>query len=718
MRTEEEIFVDLTTVCRSPGYIHAIAHLCFTNTFAGYTEVLTAKDLEPLYSRFRLIRTELSMLIGLLVQEEISYSIPDPDVFQTYLDRTDALLKEMHDALSSLAYPNLEPEILSEPNFQTFTQGKDFREMMFYGSESAFNFQYRDFAPQKYMEDDQWLIANKGFSIGEAREVVQAIEKIRDKKVNSTRQGFHHIPPEDFTFLPDFTFHVAEVAGITGVSESTTENVLDAFALPVRERNRGFRSPQDFNATNATPLLRKSTNEYILFQQYSLDESLYQSPFYWLGADKEYAAAAAENRGKFTEVFCRERLELVFGESNVYPNVRIVESKRRIRGEIDVLVVFGNRAIVVQAKSKQLTLESRKGNDRQLRDDFKKSVQDSYDQGFLCAESLNNPRFSLVEADGQELAFPYEPKEIYILCVVADHYPALYFHVRQFLRFKKTDLIPQPLILDVFALDAITEMLQSPLYFLSYVHRRVNYSDKILASHEMTILSYHLKQNLWLNDELDILCIGDDFGAHLAIAMTVRREGLEGRETPEGILTQFQNTALNRIVQQIEAIPEPAAIDLGYLLLTLGEKVFLNLGKLIERICKLARQDGQNHDFTISLRPADAGITVHSNWDPDEVALPLLQRHAEQRKCHQRANRWFAICIDPSTLSFRFILSLDFQWQRSEGLDSHIQHLPAPVNLSEALGSNLGRLKAGRNSLCPCGSGNKFKRCCLGKKTV
>ena len=135
---------------------------------------------------------------------------------------------------------------------------------------------------------------------------------------------------------------------------------------------------------------------------------------------------------KFTEVFCRERLELVFGESNVYPNVRIVESKRRIRGEIDVLVVFGNRAIVVQAKSKQLTLESRKGNDRQLRDDFKKSVQDSYDQGFLCAESLNNPRFSLVEADGQELAFPYEPKEIYILCVVADHYPALYFHVRQF----------------------------------------------------------------------------------------------------------------------------------------------------------------------------------------------------------------------------------------------------------------------------------------------
>ena len=41
-------------------------------------------------------------------------------------------------------------------------------------------------------------------------------------------------------------------------------------------------------------------------------------------------------------------------------------------GEIDVLVIFGDRAIVLQAKSKRLTLEARKGNDNQIKDDFKK----------------------------------------------------------------------------------------------------------------------------------------------------------------------------------------------------------------------------------------------------------------------------------------------------------------------------------------------------------
>lgn len=718
MRTEEEIFADLAKICRSPGYIHAIAYLCVTNTIVSYSEALTAEDLQPLYSSSRLIRTELSTLIGLLIQGEFSYSIPHPDVLQTYIDRTKALLEEMHAALAGLAFHNFNPENLSDPKFQPFTQGKDFREMIFYGGESAFSFQYRDFTLKKYAEDDQWLIANKGFSIGEAREVVQAIEKIRNKKVHFTWQGFRHIPLENFTFLPGLTIHVAEVAEITGVSESTTEKVLDAFALPVDERNREFRSLQDFNATNATPLLRKSTDEYILFQQYSLDESLYESPFYWMGADGKYSAAASENRGKFTEDFCRERLELVFGKSNVYPNVSIVESKGRIHGEIDVLVVFGDRAVVVQAKSKQLTLEARKGNEGQIRGDFKKSVQDSYDQGSLCAVSLNDPRFSLVNADGQELVFSYELKEIYILCVVADHYPALNFQVPQFLRCQKTDLILPPLILDVFSLDATTEMLQSPLYFLSYVHRRVNYTEKILASHEMTILSFHLKQNLWLKDEFDLYWLEDDFVDDLEIAMTVRREGIEGRDTPEGILTRFQTTALGRIVQQIEEIPEPAAIEFGYMLLTLGEETFLNLEKLIEKMGNLSEQDGQNHDFTIAFESADAGLTIHCNSDPDSVALPLLQKHAEVGKYRQHASKWFGVCIEPSDLLFRFILSLDFNWQQNESMDSYIQNLPAPVNLSESLGSNRGKTKVGRNSLCPCGSGYKFKRCCLGKQTV
>ena len=76
----------------------------------------------------------------------------------------------------------------------------------------------------------------------------------------------------------------------------------------------------------------------------------------------------------------------MFGTDRVFQNVEILKSTGQILGEIDVLVIFGNRVIVLQAKSKKLTLEARKGNDRQLQEDFKKAVQDAVDQSFKCAE--------------------------------------------------------------------------------------------------------------------------------------------------------------------------------------------------------------------------------------------------------------------------------------------------------------------------------------------
>jgi hypothetical protein len=57
----------------------------------------------------------------------------------------------------------------------------------------------------------------------------------------------------------------------------------------------------------------------------------------------------------------------VFDDERVYGNVDIRETKATKTGEIDVLVVWGDRAIVVQAKSKRLMLEARKGNDQVMR---------------------------------------------------------------------------------------------------------------------------------------------------------------------------------------------------------------------------------------------------------------------------------------------------------------------------------------------------------------
>jgi len=55
------------------------------------------KDTLPMFSHDRLIRTEISTLIGLMIQGEMDWTIPSPHVLQQQIDRTDALLKELHE---------------------------------------------------------------------------------------------------------------------------------------------------------------------------------------------------------------------------------------------------------------------------------------------------------------------------------------------------------------------------------------------------------------------------------------------------------------------------------------------------------------------------------------------------------------------------------------------------------------------------------------------
>ena len=177
-------------------------------------------------------------------------------------------------------------------------------------------------------------------------------------------------PPQNWTMLPTFTFTARELSQWSGADLGLVESVLAAFSLPVGNVNAEFESLSDFNAANAAPLLRREDNQIVLFQHYSLLEALYEVPFFWMADDPKYFPTASRHRGSFTEQFSRECLERVFG-CHVYPNVDIVRKKGEKIGEIDVLIYFGHRAILLHAKSKRLTLRARKGNDFQIKDDFK-----------------------------------------------------------------------------------------------------------------------------------------------------------------------------------------------------------------------------------------------------------------------------------------------------------------------------------------------------------
>jgi hypothetical protein len=595
-----------------------------------------------------------------------------------------------------------------------FGRGDVLREAIFYSGDSAYSFQYRDFAPKKYGRDDAWLETHKGFSIAEGRQVADAVGRLQNEKLSRflTAQGRKAF---DQSVLEGFKFTAEEVAEYSHLSIECIRAVMDAFCLELGERNQTFRALHDFNVISGAPLIQTAEGEYLLFDAYNLLEALYEAPFYWMGADKTYSPTALNHRGLFTEEFSRERLEDVFGKKHVYANVHIVESKGRRLGEIDVLVVFGDRAIVLQAKSKRLTLESRRGNDKQIQDDFKKSVQDAYDQGYLCASVLSDPDYQLKDATGNGVPLPVPLKEIYVLCVVSDHYPSLAFQARQFLEVKESETIKPPFVIDVFALDVIAEMLDSPLRLLSYVNRRTGYADRVLAAHELTTLGYHLKSNLWLDADDSMLVLSDYLSTDLMIAMAARRDGVAGQKTPDGILTRFNGTPVGAIIGQIEDVAEPAAIDLGFLLLTLGEDAVGLANKAIPKIARMARSDGKPPDMTVAIDKESAGLTIHATARSDEVASAALRDHCLRRKYLQKASTWYGMCLRPSDAQLRFALKLDFPWSQEPQMDQALKDMEKPITPLQAFAELKRKPKTGRNEPCPCGSGRKYKKCCLYK---
>lgn len=673
--------------------------------------------MRKMFSPSRLIRTEISTLFGLMIKADIDWTIPSPKTTQEFIDSTERLLEELHHCLSREFFTDLTKEAVESGSFDPFSRGEVLREPIFYSGESAYNFQYLDLAARKYAADAPWLSANCGFTIDQATRVAKAVEEVHADRFEGLRERMRRLHPDEWTMLPLFAFTTDEIVAKANLSNDTVERVLEAFVLATTERNVEFNALHDFNVVAAKPLIRMPSGEILSLQAYSLAEAIYEAPFYWMAQDKAYQPTLTKNRGEFTENFVAERLSLVFGVDHVHSSIDIFESKSTKVSDIDVLVVWGNRAIVVQTKSKRLTLEARKGNDQIIRDDFQKAVQAAYNQGAICAKCLLDKRYRLVAPDGREVALSNEIKDVYLFCVVSDHYPALSFQTRQFLKTQNIDRTQAPLVMDIFTVDAMTEMLQSPLQFLSYVNRRANYADQLMASGELTILGYHLTKNLWVDDGVGLMQLHDDFSAGLDIAMAVRRTGMKGAATPDGVLTRFGETTIGRVVREIETRADTATIDLGFLLLALSEQAVTETSHVINRLAARTRADGKVHDATFAFKDG-SGITFHCTDEPLAIAGPRLESYCERRKYKERAKEWFGLCMSSKGQDVRFGVSLMFPWIEDEVMEQRTRDMQAPLPIDQALAavlkSPLRSKKIGRNDSCPCGSGRKYKKCCLG----
>ncbi|WP_053005826.1 nuclease-related domain-containing protein [Kiloniella spongiae] len=707
-RSEKDILNELEALSSSAGYQHLIANLSVENNFISFGEKVTGDTMMQVKRDDRLIRNEIQLLISLMVKSKIHNVIPSPEEMARMHHETQSLLLELHKVLSPqlIVGDQVNPSIMDD-----IGTGQFLREPFFYSGESAFMIQYLDLAKIRYDKDADWFKENKGFSVTECCDLCYALMDLLNEKLHEFRQQNHNF--DQFTCLPIFEFCADELTKRTEVKKQSVEAFIKTFSIPSTPCNTGYVSINDFSLTNAQPFIPLPNGRYVLYDMFTLAESFYVSPIFWMRDNKEYRPLAEKHRGDFTEEFSAERLRSVFGEKRVFTNINILGETDDIAGEIDVLVVFADRAIILQAKSKPLTLKARSGDNKAIKSDFEKAVQHAYKQGYNCAKLIQDNNYRLETSDKKIISIRRSFAEIFIGCVVAESYPALGFQVRKFLKYDSTEIIRDPYVFDVFYLDALCEFLDTPLHFINFLYRRSLYNEKIASMLEYEVLAYHMKYNLFFDDEkVDFIDLGEDFSADLDASFYVRRLGWPGERTPDGLLTRYANKPIGNLLDAIGQCDQDGMIDLGYHLLEKSEEALGEVNDSLEYAAHKINQTKKT--FTLSFGSKQGGLTILFSFIPHELRQDHLMAHCEMYRYKERADTWFGLAIAlTSGKPFEFGGYLKCPWKYDREKDEIVRNHVTKQKVRKISMLNQSLHKVGRNEPCPCGSGKKFKKCCL-----
>ena len=706
-RPENAIFADLERLCRAPGYVYALAVICVQNDWVAAAGSLTANAFSHLYAGSHLIRPEVSALIYLLARHPIDHTRPSIRVVQEYVQRTHLLLKELHSAIAFESFAPLVARASSGQNLST--DDLISRETLLYSGDTAYHFQYLHLAKERYRNDTIWFKQAHAPSVDEIHRTLASIVRVQQNKARRTLTSQSAQSPA--LLLDIFTFTVDEVSVDCQMDPSIVRRVTDLFALSPQATRFSVLRIDDFNPISAWPLLLRHEDTFVLFQFYTLMESFYVSPAYWMRDDSAYAGTASANRGKAAELLARDSLTPVFGKTRVYTNVDIYRGRNRL-GEVDVLVAYADRLILFQAKAKGLTLAARRGDNREIRSDFQKAIQDSYDQAHRCALAILDPSNRVFTANGDSLNLRWPIKEIYPVCIVADHYPALSWQTRQFLAVHRSKKILAPLTLDIFALDTILEFLATPAEFLNYLCLRARFREKSIANIEHTFLSYHLKRNLWIDQDYDYVMLEDDISQDLDAAMCVRRLGVNGAETPDGILTRMRDTVFGRIVDCLRCHEHPATICLALFLLQCSSDVWRQMDLAIGSLRREVSANAESRSISSVVGESGVGLTVKCVSSHGVPPVESLRDTCTAHKYKRRVGMWVGVIVSASDGIVRDVVCLEYPWRRSPEMEHRLVERREHTSILGVRTAS-GLRAVGRNAPCPCGSGKKSKKCCM-----
>ncbi|MBC7285293.1 hypothetical protein, partial [Hoeflea sp.] len=419
-RHMDVIFEELRSLAQSQGSLHDISGIIYRDWVLN-VDLKEAKVTDAPSERWstdKLNTNELLLLLGLLVQSTDDRTYANIIAKSEFASKADRLLRELHDRINADAASVFDPESHKFLE-KSESLGMFAREAIYYGPASFYIHQFANYARHRYKADWTWLLQNAGISIRPMIEIASFIVETVTAQMNAT--GHARAAGEELNNGDLTNSLLVSKRFLRKKFGSKLNSFIAKFATTFINANTNFNTPFSINAVAIAPLIDLGDHLYVP-SQYRLMECIYESPYYWMVMDKTYGDQAAKNRGLFLEETSAHIMRKVFGGENVFLNARFPDAFGQEGEEVDVIVRYGEFVLVVQAKSKRITLKARAGDPEALKTDFNGAIKDPFEQALASGE-LIKAGATCVGSDGTTIHLPKFPR-VFPIVVLSDMFPA------------------------------------------------------------------------------------------------------------------------------------------------------------------------------------------------------------------------------------------------------------------------------------------------------
>ena len=352
-------------------------------------------------------------------------------------------------------------------------------------------------------------------------------------------------------------------------------------------------------------------------------------------SDREYADLHATHRGEFVEDTAADTLCAVFGTENVYKNVVVERTARERGGEIDVLVSYGEFVVVVQAKSKRVTLKARAGDADALKTDFKGAIQDPYEQALECIE-LIKAGSKCIAADGSEVETHTLPR-FFPMVILSDSFPASTMLSQAMLQ-RRDEMAP--VIWDIGVLDCVARLLPSPIEMLFYLKCRSDAFEHIVSDSEYNYLGYHIQSKLAPPADCDMLMLERDFATVVDDFMIAADVGIVA-DRPVGVLERVRIPVISELLEELKkADPQVASVvfDLYAFSSAALEYVSATVLNIREELMVTGKAIK-----AFSIPTESGGLTYAVTLRRDSKSAEAARTIGAKHKYDTKSNRWYVV---------------------------------------------------------------------------